>query len=259
MKSSILATFLALGLSASAYRIEYGPNGSFKAYSDPKAPAADAHNKRLAARSGLCSPCRDKCVRAVVSASKATPDFCSSFLAETYTATEAFAPVQTQCADSAERVSAACSCFVQPVGSTEEWGSRHGRKVMMADMNCAIRLPPRRRLLNRHLPTCRRPPRPLSRLSRPRLSPLSRPLPSLRRPSPRRLPRRPAQCLASRALSTTLSTSAAATMGSRTAPRGAGSRLVTRTLGSASTEAEDDGADCFRCVYYFNKIEEKAA
>ncbi|KAK3899162.1 hypothetical protein C8A05DRAFT_37236 [Staphylotrichum tortipilum] len=117
MKSSVLA-LLALALGASAYRIEYGENGSYTVYSDPKAPVTQPAHKRLAARSGSCSPCRDKCVRAVVSVSKATPDFCASFLAETYTATEAFAPVQTQCADSADRVSAACSCFVQPTPSS---------------------------------------------------------------------------------------------------------------------------------------------
>jgi len=127
MKSSILATLLALGVTATAYRLEYGTDGSYTAYSDPKAPAPTpaAQHKRLAVRSGACSPCRDKCVRAVVQVqSSAAPEFCASFLAETYTATEAFAAVETQCGGAPERVSAACSCFVQPVRRLEFPGGR---------------------------------------------------------------------------------------------------------------------------------------
>jgi hypothetical protein len=51
----------------------------------------------------------------VLSAASAAPDFCASFLAATYTAAGDFAPVQTQCATDAGRVSSACSCLVQPV------------------------------------------------------------------------------------------------------------------------------------------------
>ncbi|KAK4153792.1 hypothetical protein C8A00DRAFT_15042 [Chaetomidium leptoderma] len=113
MKSAIIAVALAFGISASAtIRIEYGPDGSFKAISTP-----DTHTPAPApgklARSAGCSSCRDKCLRAVVSASSSDPDFCSSFLVAT---SPSLNPVHDQCAGQASRVSSACSCLVNPVG-----------------------------------------------------------------------------------------------------------------------------------------------
>lgn len=99
----------ALGVSASV-RIEDGPDGSFTAFYVPDSPSAPAAHKRVARADG-CSPCRNPCVRAI----RAEAEFCSSFLAATYTDPADFAPVETQCAGDASRVSAACSCFSTPV------------------------------------------------------------------------------------------------------------------------------------------------
>ena len=110
MKSALIAVVaLAFGIGVSAtVTIEHSPDGSFRAISKPDAPAAA---RRKFARSAACLPCRDKCA----GAASAAPEFCESFLAATYTAPADFAPLETQCASDASRVSSACSCFVTPV------------------------------------------------------------------------------------------------------------------------------------------------
>jgi len=163
MKSAIIAMVLAFGLGASAtIKIEYGPNGSFKAISTPDAPAVG--HKKLARSTG-CSPCRDQCVRAV---SSAAPEFCGSFLAATYTAPSDFAPVQTQCASDAGRVSAACSCFVKPVSRRRP--SRAPRGSLTSTNIHRLRL-------HRRQPRCLRQPRRLPpRLRQPRPRPAAAPV-----------------------------------------------------------------------------------
>ena len=116
MKFAVItsAFALAIGASATAF-IEYAADGSVLRISNAQSPAP-ARARLARAAAGACSPCRNKCVKGVVSALSADADFCTSFLAATYTATTDFAPVETQCASDADRVSSACSCYVQPVG-----------------------------------------------------------------------------------------------------------------------------------------------
>ncbi|KAK4032713.1 hypothetical protein C8A01DRAFT_40855 [Parachaetomium inaequale] len=118
MKTAVIAAALAFAIGASAtVKIEHGTDGSFKAISVPTVPDTLATPLKKLARSAGCSSCRDRCLKAVISASNATPEFCTSFLAATYTAPADFAPIQTQCAGAASRVSSACSCFVKPTPS----------------------------------------------------------------------------------------------------------------------------------------------
>ncbi len=110
-----IAAVLALAIGASAtVKIDYRPDGSIERISESDAPAPA--RAKLARSAGGCSNCHDQCLRGVLSASVADTNFCTSFLADTYTLASDFAPVQTQCVSDAARVSSACSCFVQPVG-----------------------------------------------------------------------------------------------------------------------------------------------
>ena len=115
MKFAVITTALALaiGASASAF-IEYGADGSVMRISNVESPAP-ARARLARAAAGACSPCRNRCLKGVKSALTADTDFCTSFLAATYTVATDFAPVQTQCASNADSVSSACSCLVQPV------------------------------------------------------------------------------------------------------------------------------------------------
>ncbi|KAK4157797.1 hypothetical protein C8A00DRAFT_29182 [Chaetomidium leptoderma] len=120
MRSAVIAAALALAIGASAtVRIEYGPDGSIKKISNSDSPAP-ARARLARSAGGGCSKCRDQCLRGVISASVADADFCTSFLAATYSVPTDFAPVQTQCASDAGRVSSACSCFVQPPASNQD-------------------------------------------------------------------------------------------------------------------------------------------
>ncbi|SPQ25584.1 284cdc78-db6e-4aa7-9f31-aafa84451f66 [Thermothielavioides terrestris] len=127
MKSAILTVGLVFGIigASATIKYEYDQDGSVTvAYVVRDSPApATARAKAARSASGGCSRCRDQCLRGVLSAASAAPDFCASFLAATYTAADDFAPVQTQCATDAGRVSSACSCLVQPTSSASSVSS----------------------------------------------------------------------------------------------------------------------------------------